>query len=144
VAVDRIRDESLADLFARALVAIARADHQLGMEEGMRLQERITLRTGSPVELDDLLLAPALLPSQLADALGAFGGPFRSASGLHPGEVAAMLVSDGASVALAKGYISEAEGRLIVAFGLALGCSLDEIRAMSGPMAPWLADAFGA
>jgi hypothetical protein len=137
VAADRILDVTLGHLFARALVAIARADDQIGFEEGMRLQERIEARTGGPISLDELLLADPLEPRGLAESLREIGDPFRNV-GIHPGELAAMIVADGIAVTLAKGYVAEAEAKEIVGFASALGCSLDEIRAMYVRVAPWL------
>jgi hypothetical protein len=130
-------DRALGHLFARALVAIARADDQIGLEEGLRLQQRIERRTGGPISLDDLLLAEPLEPHRLAESLRGSAGPFRNA-GIHPGELALMIISDGIAVVLAKGYVSEAEAREIVRFASALGCSLDEVRAMCSRVAPWL------
>jgi hypothetical protein len=130
-------DSALGHLFARALVAIARADDQIGLEEGLRLQQRIELRTGGPMSLADLLLAEPLEPYRLAESLRGSAGPFRNA-GIHPGELALMIITDGIAVVLAKGYVSEAEASEIVRFASALGCSLDEIRAMCSRVAPWL------
>lgn len=130
-------DSALGHLFARALVAIARADDQIGLEEGLRLQQRIELRTGGPISLPDLLLAEPLEPHRLAESLRGSAGPFRNA-GVHPGELALMIVTDGIAVVLAKGYVSEAEASQIVRFASALGCSLDEVRAMCSRVAPWL------
>jgi hypothetical protein len=137
VAAERILDYALGQLVARALVAIARADDQIGLEEGLRLQQRIERRIGSPVALDDLLLAEPLEPHRLAESLRSAGGPFRNA-GLHPGELAVMIVTDGIAVVLAKGYVSEAEANMIVRFAAALGCSLDEVRGLCSRVAPWL------
>lgn len=127
----------MVQLYARALVAIARADEQIGLEEGLRLQQRIDARSGQTMPLDDLLLAEPLDPAQLAETLRHSGGPFRD-GGMHPGELARMIVLDGIAVVLAKGYISEAEARTIVRFATALGCTLEEVRQMSDRLAPWL------
>jgi hypothetical protein len=137
VAGERILDRTLGHLFAQALVAIARADDEIGAEEGLRLAQRIAARVPGPFSLDDLLLADALEPHRLAEALGGAAGPFRNA-GLDPRELAAMIVSDGLAVVLAKGYVSEAEAREIVRFAAALGCSLDQVRVLCNRVAPWL------
>ncbi|HET9627157.1 MAG TPA: hypothetical protein VFP84_37615 [Kofleriaceae bacterium] len=137
MAVDRIYDLALGQLFARALVAIARADEQIGLEEGLRLQQRIEARTGGPLALDDLLLDEPLEPRALARLLRDAGDPFRSA-GMHPRDLAAMLIADGVIVALAKGYVADAEVDEIIRFASALGCPDDEIRAMLARVAPWL------
>jgi hypothetical protein len=137
VGAERTLDSAMGQLFARALVAIARADDQIGLEEGLRLQQRIERRTGGPISLPDLLLAEPLEPHRLAESLRGSAGPFRNA-GVHPGELALMIITDGIAVVLAKGYVSEAEAREIVRFAAALGCSLDEVRAMCSRVAPWL------
>ena len=137
MAADRKLDSALGHLFARALVAIARADDEIGPEEGLRLQQRLALRVAAPISLDELLLAEPLEPHRLLEALGSVAGPFRNAW-LLPGELAAMIVSDGVAVVLAKGYVSEAEARVIVRFASALGWSLDQIRALCNRVAPWL------
>jgi len=134
--VERIFDNALGQLFARALVAIARADDQIGLEVGLRLHERIERRIG-PVALDDLLLAEPLEPHRLAESLRVSSAPFRNAS-IHPGELAVMIITDGIAVVRAKGYVSEAEAHVIVRFAAALGCSLDEVRARCSRVAPWL------
>jgi hypothetical protein len=138
VASERILDRGLGLAYARALVAIARADDRIDREEGSRLQDRIALRLGGAIALDDLLLAEPLEPHRLAEALRGAPGPFRGA-GLHPGELAALIITDGLAVVLAKGYVSEAEAREILRFAAALGCSIDEVRARCSAVAPWLA-----
>ncbi len=137
MAASRRLDESAAHLYAQALVAIARADGEIGLEEGARLQQKIESRSGLPASLDDLLLAETLDPTQLADALHATSGPFRSGSGLHPGELAQMIVIDAIEVLLAKGHVSEEEAQQIVRYATALGCTLDEVRRMSAHLSPW-------
>jgi hypothetical protein len=130
-------DLGLAHLYARAVLAIARAGDELGLEEGLRLQERIEARSGSRMSLDDLLLFEPLVPSELAAQLRASSSPFRGAT-MHPGELAVLIVTDSIAVVLAKGYVSEAEARELVRFATALGCSVDEVRDMSVHVAPFL------
>jgi hypothetical protein len=138
VAAEPTLDFALGHLFARALVAIARADDEIGAEEGERLAQRIALRVAGPISLDELLLAEPLDPHRLAESLRGAAGPFRNAW-LHPGELAALIVTDGLAVVAAKGYVSEGEAREIVRFASALGCSRDQIGALCSRMAPWLA-----
>ena len=140
MAVDqRILDQSVAHLYAQALVAIARADGEIALEEGSRLQEKIEQRSGQPANLDDLLLTEPLDPETLANALRDASGPFRGGGGLHPGELAQMIVVDAIAVLLAKGHVSEEEAQQIVRYATALGCTLDEIRRMSAHLSPWFA-----
>lgn len=134
----RILDPGLAHLYARAVLAIARADGEIEPEEGLRLVARLEARSGQPVSLDDLLLAEPLDPIEIPAELRASASPFRGA-GLHPSELAAMIVADGIAVALAKGHVSEEEARLLLRFAIALGCSVDDVRRMSEHLAPFLA-----
>jgi hypothetical protein len=134
----RILDVGLAHLYARAVLAIARADDEISLEEGLRLVARLEARSGRPVSLDDLLLAEPLDPAELAAQLRTGQSPFRGA-GLHPSEFAAMIVGDSILVVLAKGYVSEEEARELLRFGVALGCSVDDVRRMSAHLAPFLA-----
>ena len=130
-------DIDMAHLYARAVLAIARAGEQLGLEEGLRLQERIETRAGFSLHLDDLLLFEPLSPHELVAQLRTTNTPFRGTS-IHPGELAAMIVVDSIAVVLAKGYVAEAEARELVRFATALGCSLDEVRRLSADTAPFL------
>ncbi|MDQ3369905.1 MAG: hypothetical protein M3680_31185 [Myxococcota bacterium] len=131
-------DIGLAHVYARAVLAIARADHELGHEEGVRIERLLEARSGRPVSLDDLLLDDPLDPAELVALMRAHAGPFRG-NGVHPGELASMIVSDGIAVVLAKGYVSEAEARELLRFAVALGCSVDEVRAMSSHLSPFFA-----
>ena len=134
----RILDVGLAQLYARAVLAIARADDEIELEEGLRLVARLEARSGRPVSLDDLLLAEPLEPAELAAQLRTSQGPFRGA-GLHPSELAAMIVTDAIIVVLGKGYVSEEEARELLKFAVALGCSVDDVRRMSTHLTPFLA-----
>lgn len=131
-------EAGLAQLYAQALVAVCRADDKIGLEVGLRLQQQIDVRTGQAIALEDLLLAEPLDPHELDELLHTAAGPFRGA-GVHPGELARVIVVDAVAVVLAKGHVSEAEAQQILRFAAALGCTLDEVRAMSEHLAPWLA-----
>jgi hypothetical protein len=132
----RIDDREISLLYARALVAIARADHEIAFEEGLRLADRIAARTASPLRLEDLLLEPALSPEQFVQQIGANDGPFRSAT-IHPRELAHVLVQDGVAIMLAKGHATEAEADRLWRFAEALGLSSDEFRRLTAAVAPW-------
>jgi hypothetical protein len=139
VAADhRILDIGLAHLYARAVLAIARADDEIEPEEGLRLVARVEARSGHPVSLDDLLLAEPLDPAELAAQLRSSTSPFRGA-GIHASELASMIVTDSIAVVLAKGHVSEEEARELLRFAMALGCSVDDVRNMSAHLVPFLA-----
>lgn len=132
----RIEDREIALLYARALVAIARADHEIEFEEGLRLTDRIADRCRIAVRLEDLLLEPALSPEQFVEQLGVNDGPFRSAT-IHPRELASVLVQDGVAIMLAKGHATEAEADRLWRFARALGLTDDEFRRLTAAVAPW-------
>lgn len=129
-------DIGLAHIYARAVLAIARADHELGLEEGLRIVRLLEDRSGRPVSLDDLLLEESLDPAELVAMMRQTSGPFRG-NCVHPGELAAMIVNDSIAVVLAKGYVSEAEARELLRFAVALGCSVEEVRGMSAHLSPF-------
>lgn len=133
----QIGDREVGILYARTLIAIARGDHDIEFEEGLRLADCIEARCTPPVPLlEDLLLEPPLLPDQLASHLGDRGGPFRGSS-LHARELATMLVADGISVLLAKGYATDLEAERLWRFVEALGLSSDDFRHLTSNVARW-------
>lgn len=139
----RIADPAVAHLYARAVLAIARSDDEIDLEEGLRLRERIEARTGGPISLDALLLADPMGPAELVEQLRALvGGPFRG-SGMHPAELASMIVADGIAVVLAKGHVSDAEAQELVRYATALGCTIEDVRRMSDHLQPWLRSVYG-
>jgi hypothetical protein len=133
-----IRDRELAALYARALVALARADGDITFEEGLRLQQCIADRCEVPLRIDDVLFEPTLSPRQLADYLSASAGPFRGSA--HPDRLAEWIVSDGLSVILAKGHMSAQEATLLSRFAEELGVSRDEFQRLIAHAAPWFPD----
>lgn len=132
----KILDGDIARLYAQALVAVARADDEINVQEGHRLEAQIRARATVPIPLDDLLLVEPLEHEALAEAVRTQAGPFRG-SDLDPRELARLFVGDALAVVLSKGYVAEPEAHQIIRFATALGCSVDEICAMSGYLAPW-------
>jgi hypothetical protein len=128
-----IRDRELAQLYALALVAIARADTEIGFEEGLRLQQRIGDRCEVPLRIEDLLFEPTLSPEQLRDY--ASGGPFRGAAA--PAQLAEWLVADGMSVVLAKGHVTQREANVLWRFADALGVSREDFRRLTSAASRW-------
>lgn len=119
-------DHDLKRIYARALIAIARADAEIDTEEGERLKTRIEERC--ELHLEDLLLEASVDADQLVDAIR--GGPFRG-SAVRGDQVARLLVEDGLFVALGKGHISPEEADQIWRYAAALGLSNDEFRRMT-------------
>jgi hypothetical protein len=139
VAHRRRIDVGLAHVYGRALLAVARADHDLGLEEGLRIVRLVEERSGTPVSLDALLLEEPIDPADVVIMIRAQSGPFRGC-GVHPGELAAMIVIDAITVCLAKGYVSDAEAREVLRFAVALGCTVEEVRQMSAHLLPFFSN----
>ena len=116
----------LKQLYARALVSIARADGHIDADEGARLEQRIAERTELAVE--DVLLEHSLLPDELASALT--GGPFRGTS-VRADELARMLVEDAIFVALGKGHVTAEEANRLWRYATALGLSNEAFRGLT-------------
>ena len=127
-------DHEQSFAYARALVAIARADAEISFEEGLRLKQLVDARCRVPVALDELLIAPPLDPQELAVML--HGGPFRGAA-VHPSQLARALVADGIAIVLAKGHASATEADSIWQFAAALGLSRADFRTLTSAVARW-------
>jgi tellurite resistance protein len=119
--------EDIKQLYARALIAIVRAEGSIDNDEAERLAERIELRSGLGV-FEDLLLARSLQPDELASAIR--GGPFRGES-VQGEQIARMLVEDALYVSLAKGHVTPEEGHRMWRYAMALGLSSDEFRTLT-------------
>jgi uncharacterized membrane protein YebE (DUF533 family) len=134
---DPLRDRETARLYARALVAIARGDGDITAEEGRRLQEQIAVRCAAPIALDDLLLEPPLLSSQLAEIVAGAQSPFRT-SAVDPVPLAQLIVGDGVAVVFEKGHITAAEFARLHAFARVLGLPDDEFARLTAHVAGWV------
>lgn len=126
----RVLPADLAQLYAQALLAITRADHLVSEEEAHQLQAKIEERSAELIDFADLMLADPLLPAALGALLDGAHSPFRR-SGIPAGELAQLIVSDAVDVLLAKGYIADSEAAAVYQFGTALGCTREQVAAMS-------------
>ncbi len=118
----------MALVYARALVAVARGDHEISVEEGAALQVRLAARCGEIVALDDVLLAPRLRAEELLAGHG--DGPFRSPS-LDPRALATALVEDGLAILDAKGGGTPGELGTLRHFASVLGLTAEELRVLA-------------
>lgn len=130
-----IRDRALADAYGRAVLAVVRADDDIGLEESLRLHARLRQRLGEAFDLEALLLAPPIGAAELVHLGG--GDPFR-AGGIHPHALATALVADCLAITLAKGHVDEREAHALIGFARALGLADGDLR-RHAPLRPWLA-----
>src|SRR3954471_3287612 len=104
-------DDDLAQVYGRALIAIARADGEIDAEEGERLERVLQTRTRQPVSLEDLLFEPSLRAEELVAMLE--GNPFRG-NGFHPRDIGRLLIADAVQVAFARDGITNGEELLLL------------------------------
>jgi uncharacterized tellurite resistance protein B-like protein len=120
-------DGELGQLYAQALLAIARVDREIGPEEASRVRELVAKR--SPVEIDvEASFFHKVTPEELAAA----------ASAIDRRELGRALVADGVSLATADGDLNSMEGHAILRFAHALGCTVEDIGAITHELDEWL------
>jgi len=128
--------DELALLYAGALVAIARADGEIGFEEGLQLRRIVSRRAAVDPEA---MLFVEVSAARLAAVVGhGNGAPFRHGAAAAPRQLATALVHDAVEVALADGDLNDAEVHAILAFTTALGCSPEDVVAISPRLAAYL------
>ena len=123
-----LTDPEMALVYARALVAVARGDYEISLEEATVLQARLAARCGEALAFDDVLLAPRLEPEELLASHG--DGPFRS-NATDPRALAVMLVEDGLAILDAKGGGTSGELATLRHFASALGLTAEELRKLA-------------
>jgi hypothetical protein len=134
-----ILDDELGRVYARALVAIARADGELVLDEILRLRALVARRLGH--DIDDAALFAAdgdvALDELLVAVRRQHGDPFRTA-GLAPRALGRLLLTDGLSLALADGHICAEEVTMVEAMARALGCTDDDLAELRAHLKPWI------
>jgi len=128
-------DDELGTLYARALVAIARADGEIGPEEGLRLHELIEARSIPAVDPELVLFDPATPEALRYAALQR--DPYRSES-VAPRALGQALLVDGLELAAVDGEVNSREALLILRFARALSCTAEDIRAATHELDEWL------
>jgi tellurite resistance protein len=113
-------DGDLAQLYAQALIAVARVDGEIGPEEGALLRTLVGAHTSVEIDYEQ-----SFFHKMTADELGA---AVRAAN-LDAREVGRAFVSDAASLSLADGDLNGGEAQAILRYAQALGCTNDDIRA---------------
>lgn len=132
-----ILDDELGRVYARALVAIARADGELVLDEILRLRTLVAHRLGRDVDDAALFGADATIDELVAVVHRQHGDPFRT-SGLAPRALGRLLIIDGLSLALADGHVCAEEVAILDAMARALGCTDDDLAEMRARLPPWV------
>jgi tellurite resistance protein len=121
--------EELAHALLGALLAVCRADGDANQDE-MRALRRVgdELTGGARFDNEWLLFFSNVTPSSLAEAVGgSHGGPFRAQGVSAPSLIVQEFVRAAIRVGRADGAINEAEARLILDFGEALGVPVGQL-----------------
>jgi tellurite resistance protein len=122
-------DDNLAQLYAQALIAVARVDGEIGADEGARLRTLVAAHTSVEIDYEQ-----SFFHKMTADELAA---AVRAAN-LDPREVGRALVSDAAALSLADGDLNGGEAQAILRYAHALGCTNDDIRSATNMLDAWL------
>jgi tellurite resistance protein len=113
-------DAELAQLYAQALIAVARVDGEIGPEEGELLRKLVSAHTSVEVDYEQSFFHK-MTADELATAV--------RATKLDPREVGRAFVSDASSLSLADGELNGGEAQAILRYAHALDCTNDDIRA---------------
>ena len=116
-------DPELSQFYARALLAVARADGEIDAGQGARLERVLSARLNSPVSFADLLLDKPLRTAEvdaIIDGAEYSMGPFRGTQIVDREELGAMFIQD-ALVVVGESLDVKSEAMLVRiarAFGL--------------------------
>lgn len=126
-----VLDDDAVAVYGRVLIAIARADGEIGHEEATALERVLARRANTPLPLGELLFERPLRPEELARAVASSevgAGPFRAAP-IDLAEIARTLIDDALAIVLTKGSMTSGEQASVVRFATALGLDTAEVRA---------------
>jgi hypothetical protein len=118
----------LGQVYAQALLAIARVDREVQPEEAARVRELVARR--STVEVDfEASFFGKLAPEKLGEAA--------KAAGVDPVQLGRALVADGVELATTDGDLNSVEAHAILRYARAL-CSDGDIGAVTHELDEWL------
>lgn len=129
--------DEVGRLYARALVAIARADGDLVLDEILRLRALVVRRLGRELG-DEALFGPTLSVDELvASVRRHHGDPFRSTA-LSPRQLGRLLIDDGLSLALADGHVCAEEVAMVEAMARSLDCTPEDLAEFRQKLPRWV------
>jgi hypothetical protein len=122
-------EPAVESLYVRALLAIARADHEIDAAEGDRLDTVIRRRFPSVV-VGELMFERNVRPEDIVKGLGVEGeggGPYRNTK-VDPKELGRMFVEDALAIMAAHEGLSTAEESALLRFAPLFGMPVHEVR----------------
>jgi len=120
-------NEALGQVYAQALLAIARVDREISPEESSRVRELVAARSTVTVDFEASFFEK-MTPERLANEVP------------KPDHVtfAQLLIADGVSLATVDGDLNSAEANAILRFARTLGCSAFEISSVTRQLDEYL------
>ena len=122
--------DNIATMYAGALHAIARADGEITLEEGAKLQALVAARSSVAIDAETLFF-DRTTPETFAAAMR--GAADRTA-------VALALIEDAVSLATCDGDLNSKEALTILRYGRALGCTAEDVHARTAELDEWLSE----
>ena len=124
-------NDELGQAYAQALLAIARSDREINPEEANRVRELVRVRSASAVAVDfEASFFGKLTPEALAEAA--------TKANANGREVGKWLVADAMALAAADHDVKSREAQTILRFARALGCTDEDIGAVTQELNEWL------
>jgi tellurite resistance protein len=132
-------DDDLGQLYAQALLTVARVDGEIGPEEGARLRDLVATRTDVPIDYEASFFHKVTSDELAAAVEKASQGAYRTpATAITGREIGRAFVHDAISLATADGELNGPEAQTILRYARALGCSATDIRAETNELDEFL------
>jgi tellurite resistance protein len=124
-------NDEIGQLYAGALIAIARVDGEIGPEESAHLRDLVGKRTSVAIDYEASFFHKTR-PEELAAA-----AKTGSVSGRELGKA---LAGDAVALAIADGDLNGKEAQEIIRFLRALGCTGSDVVAVTRELDEWLGE----
>ena len=122
-------NDELGQAYAQALLAIARSDREINPEEANRVREVVAKRSAVAVDFEASFFGK-LTPEALAEAA--------TKANANGREVGKWLVADAMALAATDHDVKSREAQTILRFARALGCTDEDIGAVTQELNEWL------
>jgi len=122
-------NDSLAQLYAQALIEVARIDGEITPEEGALLRTLIAQHSSIDIDYEQSFFHK-VTTDELASTM--------KAAGIDAREVGRTFAGDAVRLALGDGDLNSAEAQAILRYVRALGCSNDDISQVTRELDEWL------
>lgn len=122
-------DDKLGQVYAGALIAIARVDSEINPEESSLLRNLVANRSKVTVDFEETFFHK-ITPEELAAAVRTANASAR--------DVGRAFVQDAVALSTADGDLNGREGEQIIRFARALGLTRADVTASTNELDEWL------